>query len=143
MSYLWLKAFHLIAVISWMAGLLYLPRLFVYHRDVLPGTEASETFKTMERRLLTGIMLPAVLATWLFGLSLAWLTDVLVEWPLWFAIKAGAVIAMTLYHVWMTRFRAAFFRDERPRDQRFFRLVNEIPAVLMVIIVILAVVKPI
>jgi putative membrane protein len=143
MSYLWLKAFHLIAVISWMAGLLYLPRLFVYHREVAPGMEASETFKTMERRLLNGIMLPAVLATWLFGLSLAWLTDVLVEWPLWFTIKAVAVVALTLYHVWMMRIAAAFARDERPRDQPFFRIVNEIPAALMVVIVMLAVLKPI
>jgi putative membrane protein len=143
MTYLWLKALHIIAVIAWMAGLLYLPRLFVYHRATAPRSPSSETFKVMERRLLHAIMFPAMIASWILGSALAWVTGVGADVPLWFGVKAIAVLALTLYHFWLAFFVTSFARDERPRTDRFFRAINEIPTVLMIVIVILAVVKPI
>ncbi|CAN5492504.1 protoporphyrinogen oxidase HemJ [soil metagenome] len=142
MSYLWLKAFHVIAVVAWMAGLFYLPRIFVYHRETMPRSAISETFKIMERRLLRAIMYPAMAVSWVLGLSLAWLTGVLSDWPFWFIVKAAAVLVLTGFHLWLGGFVDRFGRDERPRSARFFRAINEIPTLLLVIIVIMAVVKP-
>ena len=135
----WIKAAHVMAVIAWMAGLFYLPRLFVYHRDVAPGSEASELFKVMERRLLKAITTPAMLASVVLGLPLVAEIGGL---PVWLALKLCAVVALIGFHVWIAGFQRAFAREERPRNGRFFRLANEIPTVLMVIIVAAVVVQP-
>ena len=138
--YLWLKAFHIIAVISWMAGLLYLPRLFVYHAGVKPGSEASETFKTMERRLLNFIMTPAMAVAWILGLVLVlqgqWMTT-----P-WFLLKFALVIALSLMHGLLSHWVAEFSFDRNRHTEKFYRIVNEIPTVLMIAIVLLTVLKP-
>jgi putative membrane protein len=138
--YLWLKALHIIAVISWMAGLLYLPRLFVYHAAAAPGSEQSETFKTMERRLLKAIMTPAMIASGLFGLGVMFTGGGVPAG--WLHAKLALVIAMTLMHGLMSHWQADFQHDRNRRSQKFFRIANEIPTLLMILIVILAVVKP-
>lgn len=142
MSYLWLKAFHIIAVTAWMAGLFYLPRLMVYHRRTAIGGESSEIFKVMERRLLKAIMVPAMVLSWALGLALIWVTDAFANMSSWLTVKLIGVVAMTAFHLWLAWFVAAFAEDERPRDERFFRIINEIPTVLLMVIVIMAVVKP-
>lgn len=142
MAYLWLKAFHLIAVVAWMAGLFYLPRLMVYHRRTAIGGETSQTFKVMERRLLRAIMYPAMGLAWILGLALIWVTDAFASMSLWLVVKLIAVVVMTGFHFWLASFVRAFDEDERPRDERFFRMINEIPTVLLIVIVIMAVVKP-
>jgi putative membrane protein len=142
MAYLWLKAFHIIAVVAWMAGLFYLPRLMVYHRRTAIGGETSETFKVMERRLLKAIMYPAMGLSWALGLLLIWVTDAFSNLSLWLVVKLIAVVAMTGFHQWLAYFVKAFAEDERPRDERFFRMINEVPTILLIVIVIMAVVKP-
>lgn len=142
MSYLWLKAFHIIAVTAWMAGLFYLPRLMVYHRRTAIGGESSEIFKVMERRLFKAIMVPAMVLSWALGLALIWVTDAWNNPGLWLIVKLTAVVAMTAFHFWLAGFVRAFSEDERPKDERFFRIINEIPTVLLIVIVIMAVVKP-
>jgi putative membrane protein len=138
--YTWLLALHLIAVISWMAGLLYLPRLFVYHAATTTGSEQSETFKTMEQRLLRYIMAPAMGATWIFGIGLVllghWFTAG------WFQVKFVLVLAMTIMHGLMNSWANDFRYDRSTKPQKFFRIANEIPTLLMIAIVILAAVKP-
>jgi protoporphyrinogen IX oxidase len=139
----WLKALHIIAVISWMAGMLYLPRLFVYHSRVAPGSEASELFKVMERKLMRGIINPAMIATWVLGLWLAFTINAFD--PAnghWLHAKLGLVLLMQVAHAMMIRYRRAFARDERPKNEKFFRIFNEVPAILMVFIVIIVVIKP-
>jgi putative membrane protein len=138
--YLWVKALHIISVISWMAGLLYLPRLFVYHTDAEPGSQQSETFKVMERRLLKGIMTPAMMLTWIFGLYLAW--SVYDFHGGWLHVKIGLVVLLTGVHMYLSRAVRAFARDDNRYSARHWRLVNEGPTLLMIVIVILAVVKP-
>ncbi|HJU15118.1 MAG TPA: protoporphyrinogen oxidase HemJ [Stellaceae bacterium] len=141
-AYPWIKALHVLAVIAWMAGLLYLPRLFVYHATVRTGSEASETFKTMERRLERAIMTPAMIATWLFGLILAG-TPGLVDWRMeWLPVKLGFVAALTLFHFWMRRCRLFFAADRNRHSARFYRIINELPTLALIAIVILVVVKP-
>jgi putative membrane protein len=140
MLYLWLKAFHIIAVIAWMAGMLYLPRLFVYHAVVAPGSPQSETFKVMERRLLKAIINPAMIATWLLGLWLAWQSGFYAAG--WLHAKLALVLAMSAVHGLFVRYVRAFAEDRNQHTQRFFRLLNEVPTVFMIGIVILAVVKP-
>ena len=138
--YLWLKAFHIIAVISWMAGLLYLPRLFVYHTMAKPGSEQSETFKIMERRLLRYIMLPAMLVSWALGIALM-LEGRLITVP-WFQAKLVAVLALSAVHGLLARWTRDFSLDRsRPRE-KFYRIINEVPTLLMIAIVLLAVLKP-
>lgn len=140
--YPWLKAFHVASVIAWMAGLLYLPRLFVYHATARIGGDASETFKVMERRLLRGIMTPAMLASLLFGGALA-ATPGIVDWHRgWIWAKLLLVLALALYHGALARWRLAFAADRNRHSARFFRLVNELPAMAMLLIVVLVVVKP-
>ena len=140
--YFWFKALHIISVIAWMAGLLYLPRLFVYHCDALPGSETSELFKIMEWRLYKYIMTPAMLATFGFGILLA-LTPGLVDWQAgWFYVKLVAVILMAGAHGAMSRWRKDFLADRNRRPQRFFRIANEVPTVLMLIAVTMVVVQP-
>jgi putative membrane protein len=138
--YLWLKAFHLIAVISWMAGMLYLPRLFVYHAGSKPGSAPSETFKVMEQRLLKFIMLPAMTVTWLLGIVLV----VQGQWFLagWFIAKFALVVAMSILHGLFSHWAHEFRFDRNPRAPKFYRIANEIPTVLLILIVILATVKP-
>ena len=140
MIYLWLKAFHIIAVIAWMAGMLYLPRLFVYHAGVAPGSEQSETFKVMERRLLTAIINPAMAATWLLGLTLVWLGD----WHTarWLWAKLILVIVLSALHGQFVRYWRDFAADRNQHSQKFYRVINEVVTVLLVLIVILVVVKP-
>lgn len=140
--YLVVKALHLLSLISWMAGMLYLPRLFVYHVDAEVGGVQSETFKVMERRLLKAIMTPAMLATWIFGIWLLSFGTVDMGSDIWFHIKLTLVIAMTVIHMMIAKWRKDFEADQNTRTARFYRIMNEVPAVLMVAIVLLVVVKP-
>jgi putative membrane protein len=137
---LWLKALHIMAVISWMAGLLYLPRLFVYHAEAGAGSPQSETFKVMEARLLRYIMRPAMIVVWLTGPLLAWQMGMLRDG--WFWAKMLCVVGLTVAHDRFAWYARAFAKDENVRDARFFRVLNEVPTVLMVLIVVLVVVKP-
>lgn len=135
-------AAHVISVIAWMAGSLYLPRLFVYHADAAPGSQMSETFKVMERRLLRGITTPAMIATWLFGLTLAFHFKVVDFSAGWMWLKAALVIALSGFHGLLTRHQKAFAEDRNTRPARYFRAINEIPTVLMIVIVVAVIVKP-
>jgi putative membrane protein len=139
--YDWIKAIHVISIIAWMAGLLYLPRLFVYHCDVAAGSEASETFKVMERRLLRAIMNPAMIAAWIFGIALLVLNPGWFEMG-WIHAKLAFVVGLTGVHMMMARWRRAFAEDRNQRPQRFFRIMNEVPTLLMIGVVIFVVVKP-
>ncbi|QLL63657.1 protoporphyrinogen oxidase HemJ [Sinorhizobium mexicanum] len=138
--YLWIKALHVIAVISWMAALLYMPRLFIYHTDAAPGSAQSETFKMMEQRLLKVIMNPAMMISWALGLYLAW--SVYGFQGGWLHAKLFFVVLLTIVHVHFSRAVKAFQRDENRRDARYWRLMNEAPTLLMILIVIMVVVKP-
>jgi putative membrane protein len=140
-AYLWVKALHILAVIAWMAGFLYLPRLFVYHCQAEVGSVQSATFKVMERRLLRGIMNPSMIVAWAAGLALA----VNIEaWSGagWFHAKLTLLVILTVLHMAAARWRRAFAEDANQHSERFYRIMNEVPAVLMVGIVILVVVKP-
>ena len=138
--YEWIKALHVIAVISWMAGMLYLPRLFVYHCAAEIGSKQSETFKVMERRLLRAIIDPAMTVTWLAGLYLVWAG----HWYLspWFHVKFLLVLIMSGVHGFLARCVREFGADRNTRTQKFYRIINEVPTVLMIAIVILVIVKP-
>jgi protoporphyrinogen IX oxidase len=143
--YLWIKAFHLIAVFAWMAGMLYLPRLFVYHCAAEKGSVQSETFKVMERRLLRGIINPAMVATWIFGLWLAWLgPDSRYGWfdSRWLQGKLVLLLALSAVHGLLARWRRDFAVDRNWHSQRFYRIINEVPTILLIGIVLLAVLKP-
>lgn len=137
---LWLKAFHIMSVIAWMAGLFYLPRLFVYHAEVGSNSAISETFKVMERRLLRVIMNPAMAAVWVTGPWLAWVQGVYGEPWLW--VKGALVVAMTGYHHVLGRWRKDFAANRNVRPPKFYRLANEFPTVLMALIVLVVVLKP-
>jgi len=141
-AYPWIKAFHIISVIAWLAGLLYLPRLFVYHVDAPAGSRQSETFKIMERRLLRGIMMPALFATVIFGGLLA-ATPGVVDWHSgWIWAKLTLVALLVLFHHQLAYWRRVFARDGNRHSARFYRAVNELPTVAMIAIVIFVVVKP-
>ena len=140
--YPWIKALHVIAVISWMAGMLYLPRLFVYHVDAAPGSDKSETFKVMERRLLRAIINPAMGLAWIFGLLML-ATPGIVDWSEgWIYVKLAAVVLMSGLHGQLSRWRKDFEADRNRRSARFYRLVNEVPMVLLIVIVVMVIVKP-
>ncbi|WP_298840833.1 protoporphyrinogen oxidase HemJ [uncultured Roseobacter sp.] len=141
-SYPWIKAFHIMSVIAWMAGLFYLPRLFVYHTEqVGQSGETHEMFQTMERRLLKAIMNPAMIATWVFGLCLVF-TPGIVSWDeIWPWTKAGGVLGMTWFHHWLGLRRKEFMRAENALTGRQYRMMNEVPTVLMVVIVLSVVVR--
>ncbi len=139
-GYLWVKALHVIAVMAWMAGMLYLPRLYAYHAAAEPGSTQSETFKVMERRLLRAILNPAMIATWVLGLALVAHLDAWAE-P-WMHAKFACVIALSTLHAACARWRRHFAADANRHEARFYRIMNEIPAVLMIAIVLLVVVKP-
>jgi putative membrane protein len=137
---LWVKAFHIISVIAWMAALLYLPRLMVYHTATAIGSEQSETFKVMERRLLRAIATPAMIATWVFGLWLAWLLG---AWDQgWLHAKLALVVLLSAYHGLLARWVREFAGDRERRPARLYRFANEVPTLLMIVIVILVVVRP-
>lgn len=137
----WIKALHVISVIAWMAGLLYLPRLYVYHAGAEKGSVQSETFKVMERRLYRGITTPAMIATWVFGLLMLGI-DHAIWWGIWPWIKAAMVLLMTGLHGFYGRIRRDFAEDRNTRSHKFFRAINEIPFVLALVIVIMVIVKP-
>jgi putative membrane protein len=136
----WIKAFHVIAVIAWMSGMFYLPRLFVYHTETMPGSPESERFKVMERRLLKAIVNPSMIATWVFGLALAVLTKVYEEH--WFQAKFLLVAVMSGLHGYFVGRVRAFAEDRNDKPARFYRILNEVPPLLMVFIVILVIVQP-
>lgn len=141
--YPWTKAFHLVAVISWMAGMFYLPRLFVYHCEVARGSAESERFKVMERRLLRAIMNPAMAATWTLGILLV-LTPGVVDWSgfNWWHVKLAAVLVMSGFHGALSKWRREFAEDRNQRPHRFYRIANEVPTLLLVLIVVMVIVKP-
>lgn len=138
--YPWAKAIHVIAVISWMAGMLYLPRLFVYHVDAEKGSAQSETFKVMERRLLRGIINPAMIVTWMFGLWLAWKGFAFQGG--WLHTKILAVLLLSGLHGYLSAAVRKFAEDRNEKPAKHWRIVNEIPTLLMIVIVVLVVVKP-
>ncbi|WP_367716946.1 protoporphyrinogen oxidase HemJ [Nitratireductor sp. GISD-1A_MAKvit] len=138
--YLWAKAIHVIAVIAWMAGMLYLPRLFVYHADAKIGSETSETFKVMEQRLLRLIINPAMIVTWVFGLWLAWSGFGFSGG--WLHAKIALVLAMSGMHGYLSASVRRFSADQNSRPARHWRIMNEVPTVLMIVIVVLVIVKP-
>jgi putative membrane protein len=138
--YLWAKAIHVIAVISWMAGMLYLPRLFVYHAEVPVGSPQSETFKLMERRLLRAIINPAMIVTWVFGLWLAW--EGFGFQGGWLHAKIALVLLMSGLHGYLSASVRRFAEDRNEKSARHWRIVNEVPTLLMIAIVILVIVKP-
>jgi len=139
-AYLWIKAFHVIAVIAWMSGMLYLPRLFVYHADVSVGSPQSETFKVMEARLLDIITTPAMVVTWVLGLWLAWQSGFWMA-P-WLHAKFALVLVLSGLHGYLSAATRAFREDRNTKPARHWRIINEVPTVLMIGIVILVIVKP-
>lgn len=143
-AYPWTKSLHVISMVAWMAGLFYLPRLFVYHVEgAATGSPTSETFKIMEYKLYRFIMNPAMIATWIFGLLLLG-TPGLIDWTgeFWIYVKLGTVGALTWFHHWLGRRRADFAIDANTRDGRTFRLMNEVPTLCLVVIVTMVIVKP-
>ncbi|MBK8909341.1 MAG: protoporphyrinogen oxidase HemJ [Rhodospirillales bacterium] len=142
-AYLWMKALHVISIIAWMAGLFYLPRLYVYHTQTAVGSDASETFKVMERKLLRIIMNPAMIASIVTGIILIWqvFIDALVSEG-WLHAKVALVVVLIAFHMMLARWRRAFATDNNVHSEKFYRMVNEVPTVLMIGIVILVIVKP-
>jgi len=139
--YNWIKALHVISVIAWMAGLLYLPRLYVYHANAEKGSDVSEQFKIMERKLLRFIMNPAMIATWIFGILLIVANTTLFEFG-WMHLKITLVILMSVLHMVFSKWRKVFERDENTRSHKFYRWWNEAPTILMILIVIAAIAEP-
>lgn len=137
-----LKALHIISMVAWMAGMLYLPRLFVYHCRVAPGSEASELFKVMERKLMRIIINPAMIVTWVCGLSMAYMMELFNNDNIWLHVKLGFVLLLSGLHGMFSRWRKDFAKDANKKSEKFFRIVNELPALLLVIIVFLVVFKP-
>ncbi len=136
------KSFHVIAVIAWMSGVFYLPRLYVYHTQVARGSEMSERYKVMERRLLKQIINPAMIITWVFGILLI-LTPGAVDWSApWWHVKLTGVILMTGFTGAASKWRRVFMEDRNTKSERFYRIANEVPTVLMVVIVIMAIAQP-
>ena len=140
-NYTLIKALHLISVIAWVAGLLYLPRLYVYHAENVEESILNKTFKTMERRLMLFIMNPAMIASFVFGIWMIALVPELLE-DGWMQAKVFLLVAMTGYHGALARWRRFFAKDENNLTPKFYRLINEVPTALMILIVILAIVKP-
>lgn len=139
--YPWIKALHIAAVIAWMAGMMYLPRLFIYHHQAEKGGEAERFFVTMERRLLRGIINPAMSAVWVLALLMLYANPALLSAG-WFQVKLPMVVGISAIHGWYSSARRAFERGERPRSEKFWRIMNEIPFAMMLVVVFLAVVKP-
>ena len=140
--YEWFKALHVISVIAWMAGMLYLPRLYVYHADAAPGSDKSETFKIMERRLLKAITTPAMVASFIFG-TLMLATPGVIDWSTgWIWAKIALIVAMTAMHGFLGKWRKDFEADRNTRPGKFYRMMNVVPTLLMIFVVILVIVKP-
>ncbi len=137
---LWLKAFHIMAVVAWFAGLFYLPRLFVYHADAKPGSELSETLKVMEYRLLTAIMTPAMVAVWVLGLTLAYWQGAFSDG--WLHAKLALVFLLSGFQGALSRWTKDFAADRNSRSAKFYRVANEVPTVFLILIVLLVVLKP-
>lgn len=140
--YLWFKWLHIVSVISWMAALLYLPRLYVYHSEVEAGSPQAETFKLMERRLYKAIMTPAMLASWLFGLALIAALQIDFSANIWIWLKLVLVFVLSGFHGHLGKIRRLFEQDQVPHTPRYFRLINEVPTVIMLVVVFLVVFKP-
>ena len=139
--YDWIKALHVISVIAWMAGMMYLPRLFVYHADSPVGSDKSETFKLMERRLYRGITTPAMVATWVFGLIMV--SQGLIDWhSVWPWVKAAMVLTLSGIHGFYGRLLRDFANDRNTRPAKFFRQINEIPFLIAIVIVVMVIVRP-
>ena len=141
-AYLTFKALHLIAVISWMAGLLYLPRIFVYHAETVNNKEQSETFKLMEKRLYFYIMNPAMIVSWIFGILLIHSQGILSLGLLWMKIKIGLVIILTAYHFYLLAVLKDFQIDNNTKSSKFFKVINEVPTLLLIIIIFVVIFKP-
>jgi putative membrane protein len=140
--YPWTKAFHVIATFAWMAGMLYLPRLYVYHCEVRPGSAESERFKVMEHRLLRQIINPAMIAAWTFGVLLV-LTPGIIRWSAgWWDVKFATVVLLSGFHGMLSRWRRDFLEDRNNRPQRFYRIANEVPTLFLIIIVVMVIVRP-
>jgi len=142
-SYLLFKSLHLIAVISWMAGLLYLPRIFVYHAENINDQNSTNIFKTMEKKLYFYIMMPAMILSWIFGLLLIHNLGFSVFNELWMQIKIISVIFLTSYHLYLGRCLIDFKNDQNTKTSRFYRIINEVPTILLILIVFIVVFKPI
>ena len=141
--YLTFKALHLISVISWMAGLLYLPRIFVYHTDNIDQKKTSEIFKVMERRLFNYIMMPAMILTWFFGILLIGSLGLNVFYELWFILKVALVLLLTHYHFYLGKCVRLFGNNQNTKSSKFFRIINEVPTIFLILIVFIVVFKPI
>ena len=141
--YLTFKAFHLISVVAWMAGLLYLPRIFVYHAENIDQKKASEIFKIMERKLFNYIMMPSMILTWLFGILLIGNLGFTVLSELWVILKGFSVLLLTHYHFYLGKCVRMFATDQNTKSSRFFRIINEVPTILLILIVFIVVFKPI
>ena len=139
--YLLFKSLHLIAVISWMAGLLYLPRIFVYHSEAINNSQ-SEIFKVMEERLYNFIMMPAMILSWIFGISLIHSLGFSIFFELWMQVKAAAILALTHYHFYLGKHIRLFASNHNIKSSKFFRIINEIPTILLIVIVFVVVFKP-
>ena len=140
--YPWTKAFHIVSMVAWMAGMFYLPRLFVYHCELQKGSAESERFKVMEYRLLRQITNPAMVATWTFGILLV-LTPGIIDWSApWWHVKLIAVLLMSGFHGALSKWRRLFLEDRNTKSQRFYRIANEVPTLLLIIIVIMVIVRP-
>ncbi len=139
--YLWIKALHVIAVVAWMAGMFYLPRLFVYHCKAAPGSSENATFKVMEAKLMRIIMAPAAAATWVFGGAMIAMNPALLG-QAWLIVKLAFVVAMTAMHIAMVGWRRAFAEDRNRRPEKFFRIANEVPTLALMVIVVMVIVRP-
>ena len=140
--YPWTKALHVISMVAWMAGMFYLPRLYVYHCDMQPGSRESERFTVMEYRLLKQIINPAMIATWIFGILLM-LTPGVVDWTSgWWHVKLAAVLLMSGFHGAMSKWRREFMEDRNKRTHRYYRFANEVPTLLLMVIVVMVIVRP-
>ena len=140
--YPWTKALHIISMVAWMAGMFYLPRLYVYHCDMQPGSRESERFKVMEYRLLKQIINPAMIATWVFGILLV-LTPGVIDWTSgWWHVKLTAVLLMSGFHGAMSKWRREFMEDRNKRSHRYYRFANEVPTLLLMVIVVMVIVRP-
>jgi protoporphyrinogen IX oxidase len=140
-AYLWIKALHVISIVAWMAGLFYLPRLFVYHSNTRPSEKTSDTFKVMEGKLLRVIMRPAAVIALITGILMISIGNLL-PMEAWLHIKLGAVFLMFVFHGFLEVTAGQFRRDQRPRSEKFFRAANEVPTILLIVIVVMAIVKP-
>ena len=140
--YPWIKSLHIVSMVAWMAGMFYLPRLFVYHCEVPRGSAESERFKVMERRLLKQIINPAMIATFVFGILLA-ITPGVIDWSAgWWHVKLLGIVLMSAFHGMLPRWRRDFLEDRNTRPAKFYRIANEIPTVLLLLIVVMVIVRP-